>query len=54
MEAIVKESFPAEWEQFGDDFLPDVAGLIIADRYDAALSREASDLKLAPDLGDAF
>lgn len=32
----------------GADFLPDVAGLIIADRYDAALSREASDLKLAP------
>lgn len=32
----------------GDDFLPDIAGLIVADRYDAALSREASDLKLAP------
>ena len=32
----------------GDDFLPEVAGLIVADRYDAALLREPAERKLAP------
>lgn len=32
----------------GEDFLPDVSGLIVADRYDAAQLRDATDLVLAP------
>ena len=32
----------------GADFLPDIAGLIVADRYDAAVIREAVDRPLAP------
>ena len=32
----------------GADFLPDIAGLVVADRYDAAVVREASERKLAP------
>ncbi|WP_265528175.1 MmcB family DNA repair protein [Sphingomicrobium marinum] len=32
----------------GDDFLPDVAGLIVADRYDAAFMRQSAERKLAP------
>lgn len=32
----------------GEEFLPEQAGLIVADRYDAALVREAAELGLAP------
>lgn len=32
----------------GEDFLPDIAGLVVADRYDAAIIREAGERKLAP------
>ncbi|MBB3764806.1 MmcB family DNA repair protein [Sphingomicrobium lutaoense] len=31
-----------------EDFLPEMSGLIVADRYDAAQLRDAADLKLAP------
>lgn len=41
---------PASLARFLDDhrFLPAEAGLIVADRYDAALLREAADRPLAP------
>ena len=32
----------------GEEFLPDAAGLIVADRYDAAVIREAASRPLAP------
>ena len=32
----------------GEDYLPDRAGLIVADRYDAAIVREAREFALAP------
>lgn len=32
----------------GEDYLPDRAGLIVADRYDAAIVREAAEVALAP------
>ena len=41
---------PAELAQIceGERFLPEAAGLIVADRYDAAIVREASHRPLAP------
>lgn len=32
----------------GEDYLPERAGLIVADRYDAAMLREAGEVALAP------
>ncbi|WP_280638881.1 MmcB family DNA repair protein [Sphingomicrobium aestuariivivum] len=32
----------------GEDYLPDLSGLIVADRYDAAIRREAAEDALAP------
>lgn len=32
----------------GDDYLPERAGLIVADRYDAVILREAAEVALAP------